>query len=512
MKATRKLVYIFMVVIVAGLFPGQVTNGESVSQSMRTFARQVLDAYEHLDAAAIKSHYAKEPDAVFFWERAMSYGWNDVNRTIDAFVKHVAKVTMTASDIRAGGAGNTGWLAARFHVEREGYNGVKMTTDGRWTMVAEKRKGRWVIIHEHASFPVPEESNRLDWQLVRTTGDKPSARGGGKLVAIGDTLMMFSGFYECFDKTKCEHTYFNDVYLLDLKSNRWEKKKPFSRTGGLPGGRAFPGGATYARKNSAVFFGGTFYTVNLSPALVYGDMWEYDLKTNTLAEIRYANQGPGPRLGMEIVIKDDMLYAFGGYDQSFKAHNDLWSFNLLTNTWQQLKQDNDPASPSKRYIFRFQLSESGDDIYIFGGNYREAYTIQRNDTWKYNIPTNTFTVLVSEQDTNISGRTHGVCAVIGKTFVIGLGDIHAGGCLTDQASEHQNPTNEVWRLNTADPSAKWKQVQIGFGPQPLKRVVYTQAGDRLYVTHGFDYKCGSADAQGAVYNLEMYSLPLERLR
>lgn len=479
---------------------------------MRAFAQQVLDAYERLDAAAIKRHYAKEPDAVFFWERQMSYRWSDVDRTIDAFVKNVAKVKMTISEVRAGGAGHTGWLAARFHVEREGYNGVKTTTQGRWTMVAEKRKGRWVIIHEHASFPVADESNWLDWQLVRTTGERPSARGAGKMVAIGDMLVMFGGFYECFEKTKCEHTYFNDIYTLDLKSYRWQKKQPVSQTGGLPGGRAFLGAATYARKGTAIFFGGTFYAVNLTPAHVYGDMWEYDPKTNTLAEIRYANQGPGPRLGMEIVIKDDMLYAFGGYDQSFQAHNDLWSFNLLTNTWQQLKRDNDPASPSKRYIFRFQLGDSGDDIYIFGGNYREAYTIQRNDTWKYNIPTNTFTVLVSEQDTNISGRTHGACAVIGNTFLIGLGDIHAGGCLTDQASEHQNPTNEVWRLNVANPSSKWKQVRIGFGPQPLKRVYYAQAGNRLYVTHGFDYKCGTLDLQGAVYNLEMYSLPLEGLR
>ena len=85
----------------------------------------------------------------------------------------------------------------------------------------------------------------------------------------------------------------------------------------------------------------------------------------------------------------------------------MWSYDLLSNTWKQLKRDDDPKSPSKRYIFRFQLSPSEEDIYIFGGNYREQVTIQRNDIWKYNIATNAFTEIVSEANTNMAGRTHG---------------------------------------------------------------------------------------------------------
>lgn len=353
-------------------------------------------------------------------------------------------------------------------------------------------------------------ADRIDWRLEKTTGDKPSERGGGKWVALGNKLVMFGGFRECFDKNKCEHTYFDDVYILDVTTNRWEKKRPETRTGSLPGKRAFLGGAAYKNKNTALFFGGVEYNAKVTAYNVYGDLWEYDPVANTMTQRSYANEGPTPRLGAEIVIKGDMLYLLGGYDKAKKAHNELWSYDLLTNTWKQLKRDDDPKSPSKRYIFRFQLSPSEEDIYIFGGNYREQVTIQRNDIWKYNIATDTFTELVSEANTNMSGRTHGACAILGGTFFVALGDIHSGGCFTNQDSEHQNPTREVWKLEAG--SSRWVQVQTGFSPPPLKRLLYAQVGDRLYVTHGFDYKCDKAESEGPIYNLNTYSLPLKGTR
>ena len=332
-------------------------------------------------------------------------------------------------------------------------------------------------------------SKQVDWRLEKTTGDKPSPRGGGKLIAMGNKLIEFAGFMECFDKSKCDHIYYNDIYVLDISTNKWEKRAPVSSNGELPDKRAFVGGTAYSKKNTALFWGGAYYNANLTSVKVYDDMWEYDPQTNKIWKRTYANQGPSARLGSEIAIKDDTLYLFGGYDKNFKAHNELWSYDLVRNTWKQLKADDDPKSPSKRYIFRFELSESGDDIYIFGGNYRETQTIQRNDLWRYNIASDTFIEVVSEKETNITGRTHGSAANFGDYYLIALGDIPSGGCYTNQASEHQNPTDEVWmvRAKGANPESKWTRVKIGFSPPPLKRVIYAKAANRLYVTGGFTF-------------------------
>ena len=351
----------------------------------------------------------------------------------------------------------------------------------------------------------------VDWRLEKTSGDAPSARGGGKLVSVGNLLVMYGGFRECFDKNKCEHEYYDDVYTLNLSMMRWDKKHPTSDSGKLPGKRVFFGGASYKNRNAAAFFGGAEYDVKVTTVQMYNDLWLYDPVKDKLTDISYANQGPDPRLGSEIVIKDDTLYVFGGYDRSFKAHNELWSFDFRNRMWRLLKKDDDPNSPSKRYIFRFELSDSGEDIFMFGGNYREKFTIQRNDLWRYNIRSNNFFPVVSEDKSNISGRTHGAAAVFGKEFIIAMGDIPSGGCFTEQASEHQNPTNEVWSVSV-DKGAPWTRVKIGVSPPPLKRLMYARAGDRLYVTHGFDYKCDKPGSEGPIYNTNTYSLALTGIR
>jgi len=377
-----------------------------------------------------------------------------------------------------------------------------------------------VAVAEHSSTLLNTPANRpstkgVNWKLEKTSGDKPSARGGGKLVAVGNQLVVLYGFFECFELTKCEHVYFDEIYALDLATNRWKKKTPRSSSGALPAKRVFFGAATYKKKNTAVIYGGSEYSVKgLGGIKMYDDMWEYNPQTDTMVERKFKNEGPGRRLGPEIVISGDVLYLFGGYDLGFKAHNDLWSYDLTTDTWKQLKKDDDPQSPSKRYIFRFEVGPSNKDLFLFGGNYRETKTIQRNDLWKYNIPTNTFTEIISEKSTNITGRTHGAAAVYGDHFVIALGDIPSGGCLTEQASEQQNPTKEVWSISVRSSKSvvQWQPVRIGFSPPPLKRVIYTTLGDRLYVTQGFDYKCNDPKTTGPIYNLETYSLQLSQIR
>lgn len=129
---------------------------EPVTESMRRFSREIIAAYERRDVTALKSFYAKQPDAIFFWERKMSYSWDQIDSTMDVLVNAVAKMTLTTREFRSGGSGNNGWFAATFHVERVTPEGKQFSSDGRWTVIAEKVNGRWLIVHEHTSFPLPQ--------------------------------------------------------------------------------------------------------------------------------------------------------------------------------------------------------------------------------------------------------------------------------------------------------------------------------------------------------------------
>jgi len=132
---------------------------ESVPERMRSFSKEIISAYERRDTKTLKSFYAKQSGALFFWERKMTYSWDQIDRTIDALVSAAAKLKLTTSEFRSGGSGNHGWFAATFHAERVTPEGKEFSSDGRWTVIAEKVEGQWLIVHEHTSFPLREPSS-----------------------------------------------------------------------------------------------------------------------------------------------------------------------------------------------------------------------------------------------------------------------------------------------------------------------------------------------------------------
>lgn len=156
-----RIVYSIVLLIAIGAWhsskaPALADRSESVAESMRKLSKEIFAAYERRDTAALKSFYARQPEALFFWERKMTYSWEQLDSTIDALVSAAAKLELTTGEFRSGGSGDTGWFAATFHIERTTPDGKQSSSDGRWTVIAEKRDGRWLIVHEHTSFPLPK--------------------------------------------------------------------------------------------------------------------------------------------------------------------------------------------------------------------------------------------------------------------------------------------------------------------------------------------------------------------
>jgi len=127
-----------------------------VAESMRLLSQQIVDAYERRDTRTLKGLYAKQEGALFFWERKMTYSWDQLDSTMDNLIGAAAKLKLATANFRSGGSGDTGWFATTFHIDRSTPEGKESSSDGRWTVVAEKINGRWLIVHEHTSFPLPK--------------------------------------------------------------------------------------------------------------------------------------------------------------------------------------------------------------------------------------------------------------------------------------------------------------------------------------------------------------------
>jgi ketosteroid isomerase-like protein len=129
----------------------------SVEDAMTALCGDLFAAHQRLDPDAIQRFYAEQQDGIYFWERALSYDHAGIADTIAAISRSVAALELTPGELRAGGSSDTGWFAVTFHAKRTLLDGREFETDGRLTAVTRLIDGRWQIVHDHASIPLPQK-------------------------------------------------------------------------------------------------------------------------------------------------------------------------------------------------------------------------------------------------------------------------------------------------------------------------------------------------------------------
>jgi len=365
-------------------------------------------------------------------------------------------------------------------------------------------------------------SHQPKWSIVEREGNTPSRRGAARMETMGRKLIIFAGFEECFDiNAGCDHIWYNEVWHFDLDDGTWTQASPDS-TVGQPGERGFFGSAKYGLTDSIIYFGGVKYNILFNQITFYGDLWQYFPGTDTF--VRRTQQGaigpsghigPGARAGVALAINGHTMYAVAGIDDTFTYRNDVWSYNLRTDTWSILFQDRSGTigvnSPATRYLASMALHMQGHDkdLVVYGGNAEPTGSGHQNDdTWLFDLNTNHWSLVNSIPGDNV-GRTHGAFALKNNKFIISLGDKNndAVECRTNEASGGQLATNGTWILNLHDSSPAYCEEVVRMPPR-LKRVAFAQQAEKMFVWGGFDFDCTRATA---VWNVEVYSLPLGQL-
>ncbi|KAI7904461.1 uncharacterized protein BX663DRAFT_505114 [Cokeromyces recurvatus] len=195
------------------------------------------------------------------------------------------------------------------------------------------------------------DTNTMTANSVTTMGDIPAARSFASIISIGSFVLLYGG----------QPNVPNDVwdpyfYVLHTNTRQWSRVRT---KGKLPSERA--GHSTCVSEDGIMYvFGGHFQRKYLNDLYAF-NVKEYPSKAEWDL-IMYKNQGPSPRSGHISVIYEKKLYVFGGINANH-LYNDIWSFDLITYTWQQI-----PAVgyiPAPRESCAAALVD--DTIYIFGG-------------------------------------------------------------------------------------------------------------------------------------------------
>ncbi|MBI4965355.1 MAG: hypothetical protein HY913_18910 [Desulfomonile tiedjei] len=160
-----------------------------------------------------------------------------------------------------------------------------------------------------------------------------------------------------------------------------------------------PTGADYP-----VYGHSAVYEPNVHAMLVFGglvggepsdDLRIYDIATDTW-EIVWPcwppSEGPPPR-AYHSAVYDRMnrtMWVFGGYDGS-STLNDLWKYDVATNTWEAVSPSGTVAAPRQRHSAIFD--PVGRCMYVFGGMAGDDSLF--HDLWKYDVENNEGTLLSS---------------------------------------------------------------------------------------------------------------------
>jgi ketosteroid isomerase-like protein len=117
-----------------------------------------MENWSALNADANQAYYTSSDRAVFFDFTPMQYvGWETYKNEIKKVQEAINEFKITLhDDLTVHVAGQLAWATATWKMDFRYRDGKARHLEGRLTEVLEKQKGKWRIVHEHASVPKPE--------------------------------------------------------------------------------------------------------------------------------------------------------------------------------------------------------------------------------------------------------------------------------------------------------------------------------------------------------------------
>lgn len=123
----------------------------------KTLIDRYSSAWSSLDPANAAPLYAKEADLVFYDIAPLKYtGWAEYDKGARGLLGGFESLKLTPKDdLKVTRHGNVAWTSVTYHFSAKQKSGGQLEMDCRHTSIWERRGGKWLIVHEHFSAPLP---------------------------------------------------------------------------------------------------------------------------------------------------------------------------------------------------------------------------------------------------------------------------------------------------------------------------------------------------------------------
>ena len=216
----------------------------------------------------------------------------------------------------------------------------------------------------------------------------------------GHRMLMWSG--------QGDEGFFNDLWAFDLHQGTWAELSP---AGAAPNPRYGTVSALDPASGDMAIFAG------FTDEGRFGDTWRYGLASGAWTRI-FERAGPGLRClhSASFDRQGRRMIIYGG--QRSGPLDDIWAFDFAANTWTELTPEERPAGR----MFTAQVYDPFHHrVLLIGGNLGEQ--VRTNEVWAFELRSNTWQVL-NPQGTPPPERDGAVAVLVeseGRVVVFGGG-------------------------------------------------------------------------------------------
>jgi len=118
----------------------------------KAYMQKIWDAWATLDASNAAPYYADGPNT-FFDVAPLKYGsWTEYAEGVKNVLANYQRATLTVNDDAVVHPhGDLVWGTATIKEDAVLKSGKREMATFRWTVIWEKRNGKWLIVHDHTS-------------------------------------------------------------------------------------------------------------------------------------------------------------------------------------------------------------------------------------------------------------------------------------------------------------------------------------------------------------------------
>ena len=226
-------------------------------------------------------------------------------------------------------------------------------------------------------FDFPENYSGETWAFDLATqtwtemkpATAPSPRAAANLTydAESDRVILYGG--------ALVYTTYQDTWAYDYNSNTWTEMKAQGPAKHLGSAMAYD-----TESDRSILFGG----YDLDADVLFQDTWAYDYNSDSWSELMPEISPPNQNYhAMTYNTKADRVILWGG--DTTPRDNSVWAYDFNTNIWQQ---EMTSTGPDARPYHAMAYSGLADQNFMYGGK-----GTGNKEMWSYNYDSNTWTML-----------------------------------------------------------------------------------------------------------------------